>query len=231
VDRTDYTIKGIFIQDQRQPNEKVTIAAEGAKIENNPHAILFRLTDGMITRAAKDLKEAQAVLFKNYDFVVPLDEVVGRERAAYIGRSESTLGEIYSRVKTAPNTETYIAWSFEMHQRIAYPAACLILGLLGPPLGSIFRQKGRMTGITIGVAIFLIYYVLLSAARSLGDSGMISPFFGVWTPNLLCFALAVYLWIKMHRETPFMVAFLRRPLARLLWQGSEARQRHGAAAH
>lgn len=30
VDRSDYTIKGIFIQDQRQPDEKITIAAEGA---------------------------------------------------------------------------------------------------------------------------------------------------------------------------------------------------------
>ena len=62
----------------------------------------------------------------------------------------------------------FVWWSLELHQRIAFPSACLLLGLLGPPLGSLFRQRGRMTGITIGVGIFLTYYVLLSAGRTLG---------------------------------------------------------------
>ena len=87
-----------------------------------------------------------------------------------------------------------------------------------------------MTGITIGVGIFLAYYVLLSAGRTFGESNLISPFFAVWTPNLLSFALAVYLWTKMHRETPFYLALLGRPLALLRRAGSSARK-HGAVAH
>ncbi len=79
VDRSDHTIKGVFIQDQRQPNEKVTIAAESAQIDIPPdsHAITFRLANGMITRTANDLKDAQAVSFKNYDFILSMDEIMG----------------------------------------------------------------------------------------------------------------------------------------------------------
>jgi len=233
VDRSDYTIKGIFIQDQREPNEQVTIAAEGAQIDIPPdsRAITFRLSDGMMTRTAKDLKNAQAISFKSYDFILSMDEIMGAAERTARKRSEMNLAEIYQRVKRAADKATFIWWSLELHQRIAFPSACLLLGLLGPPLGSLFRQKGRMTGITIGVGIFLIYYVLLSAGRTFGESQLVSPFFAVWTPNLLSLALAVYLWTKMHRETPFYVTFLLRPFARLRWPGARAREHHGAIAN
>ncbi len=232
VDRSDYTIKGIFIQDQRQPNEKVTIAAESAQVDipSDSHAITFRLSNGMITRAANDLKDAQAVAFKNYDFILSMDEIMGAADNTARERSEMSLAEIYNRMKNAVDKATFVFWSFELHQRIAFPSACLLLGLLGPPLGSFFRQRGRMTGITIGVGIFLTYYVLLSAGRTFGESNLVSPFFAVWTPNLLSFVLAVYLWTKMHRETPFYLALLGRPLALLRRAGSSARK-HGAVAH
>ena len=232
VDHSDNTIKGIFIQDQRQPNEKVTIAAESAQVDIPPdsHAITFRLSNGMITRAANDLKDAQAVAFKNYDFNLSMDEIMGVADNTPRKRSEMSLAVIYNRVKTAVDKETMVFWSLELHQRIAFPSACLLLGLLGPPLGSFFRQRGRMTGITIGVGVFLTYYILLSAGRTFGESNLVSPFFAVWTPNLLSFVLVVYLWAKIHRETPFYLALLGRPLALLRRAGSSA-LRHGAVAH
>jgi lipopolysaccharide export system permease protein len=233
VDRSDYTIKGIFIQDQRQPEEKVTIAAEDAKIDMpaDSNSITFRLANGMISRTSKDFKEAQAVLFKNYDFILSMDEITGAPEKAPRKRSETPLADIYRRVKSAADKAALIWWSLELHQRIAFPAACLFLGLLGPPLGSLFRQKGRMTGITIGVGIFLTYYVMLSAGKTLGEGNVISPFFAVWTPNLLSFALVLYLWTKMHRETPFYLALLGRSLARIRWAGSGARKGHEAVVH
>jgi lipopolysaccharide export system permease protein len=60
VDHSDLSIKGVFLQDQRQPNEKVTITAEKAQIIIPPdsNSITFRISDGVITRIAKDLKDA-----------------------------------------------------------------------------------------------------------------------------------------------------------------------------
>ncbi len=233
VDRSDYTIKGIFIQDRREPNEQVTIAAEDAQIDIPPdsRAITFRLLNGMMTRTGKDLKDAQAVSFKSYDFILSMDEIMGAAERTARKRSEMNLAEIYRKVKSAIDKATYIWWCLELHQRLAFPSACLLLGLLGPPLGSLFRQKGRMTGITIGVGIFLVYYVLLSAGRTFGESQLVSPFFAVWTPNLLSLSLAVYLWTKMHKETPFYVAFLMRPLARLWPAGASGRKHQGAVVN
>ena len=45
-------------------------------------------------------------------------------------------------------------YALEFHQRLALPLSCLCLGLIGPPLGSFFRQRSRMTGITLGWGSF-----------------------------------------------------------------------------
>ncbi len=217
IDHTDYVIKGIFIQDQRHPDQEVTIAAKTAKIEFPPDssAIIFRLFNGIITRTARNLKNAQAVSFKTYNFTLSMDEILGKVKNAPLNRGEMDLTQLYRRLRTAVGKAAQVMWSLELEQRIAFPTACLFLGLLGPPLGSMFGQRGRMTGITLGIGIFLTYYIMLSAGRTFGYNGMISPFFAVWTPNLLCIILGVYLWTKLHRETPFRLASLGRLLARL----------------
>ncbi len=62
-----------------EPKEKVTIAAESALIVITPdsNTITFRLANGVITRAAQNLKDAQAVTFKNYDFILSMDDIMG----------------------------------------------------------------------------------------------------------------------------------------------------------
>ncbi len=87
-----------------------------------------------------------------------------------------------------------------------------------------------MTGITIGVGIFLVLLHLALRRQDIGESNLVSPFFAVWTPNLLSFVLAVYLWTKMHRETPFYIASLWRPLALLGRAGARAPQTWGGRA-
>lgn len=215
VDHNDYVIKGIFIQDQRKPKEEVTIAAKTAKLvlPADSSAIIFQLYNGIISRTSKNMKDAQAVAFKEYNFTLSMDDLVGAARKAMRNRGEMSTLQIYRKLKAAVGKASMVAWSLELEQRFAFPAACLFLGLLGAPLGSIFRQKGRMTGVTLGIGIFLAYYVLLSAGRTFGYNGLISPFFAVWTPNILSIGLALYLWAKLQKETPFYLASLGRLLA------------------
>ncbi|MHC1725815.1 MAG: LptF/LptG family permease [Syntrophobacteraceae bacterium] len=211
VDHTDLSIKGVFVQDQRHPDEKVTITAESAQLLIPPDSknITFLVENGVITRTAQHLRDAQAVSFKNYDFTLSMDDIMGAVEQGIKKKREMNLSEIYAQIQSAKERRSFVYWSLELHGRLAFPAACLLLGLLGPPLGSMFRQRSRMTGITIGVGIFLAYYVMLSAGKGLGENGVVSPFFAVWTPNLLCLLLSIYLWRKMHTEKPFSLFGLR----------------------
>ena len=113
-----------------------------------------------------------------------------------------TLIELNHQIRSARDAWERQFYAVEFHERLAFPAACLLLGLLGPPLGAMFRHS-RITGATIGVGIFLSHYIIHSAGVSLCENGLFPASLAVWLPNLLGFALAVYLWSKMHTEKPF----------------------------
>jgi lipopolysaccharide export system permease protein len=57
--------------------------------------------------------------------------------------------------------------------------------------------------VVLGLVLFLLYYLFVSAAKALGKEGSYPPAIGLWLPNVLFGVLAVILWIKTARESPF----------------------------
>jgi len=72
----------------------------------------------------------------------------------------------------------------EFHKKYSIPAACLVFVLLGVPLA--LRFPGGL-GMVIGAAmiIFALYYVGLIAGESLANKLKITPFWAMWTPNVI----------------------------------------------
>jgi len=207
VDANNLQIDGVFVQDNRQPEVGVTIVADHARIAYPPDLsqLIFQISNGMITRVGDDLRNAQAIAFKNYDLALSLDELLGTASGLIKGRKEMTMSELAEKIgKKGPGYE--LSFDLEYHRRLALPLSCLLLGLVGAPLGALFRQSGRMAGVTVGLGIFLTYYVVLSAGKGLGENGIISPFLAVWLPNLLTSLVAIVLWVKLQFEVPLDIA-------------------------
>ena len=220
VDPGNLKIEGIFVQDNRQPEVGVVIVADHAQIAYPPDLsqLIFKISSGMITRVSDDLRNAQAIAFKNYDLALSMDELFGASSGFTKGRKEMTLSELVKRIREQ-GSDFDLSFSLEFHRRLALPFSCLLLGLVGAPLGAMFRQSGRMAGITLGLGVFLTYYIVLSAGKGLGENGLLSPFLAVWLPNLLTALVAVFLWIKMQLEIPLGIrdiGRLRQELGRQL---------------
>ena len=97
------------------------------------------------------------------------------------------------------------------------PIACLILAMLGMALGVQQPRAQRSWGvglaIFLGLAVFLLYYGLLSFAFALGEQGALSPYIGVWIPNIVCLALAIFLLKRVCSEAwPSVIERLQRSL-------------------
>jgi lipopolysaccharide export system permease protein len=203
VNPTDLTIQGVFVQDQRQQDVRMVIVAEHAQIltPRNINQILFKISNGIITRVPDNLKDAQAVSFKTYDLTLSLEDLFSTSTKNTKGKRVMTLSEL-SEAMSDSSQKSSSTFGLELHQRLALPLSCLCLGLIGTPLGSLFRQRNRMTGVTIGLGVFLAYYVLLSAGKGLGENDIIPASVAMWTPNILTLILALHLWRVMHLETP-----------------------------
>ncbi|MGH7482757.1 MAG: LptF/LptG family permease [Longimicrobiales bacterium] len=79
----------------------------------------------------------------------------------------------------------------EWHKKIAIPIACIVFVLIGAPLAIRFPRGGVGMVIAVSLGIFGVYYVGIIGGEELGDGGVISPFWAMWAPNVLFFAVGV----------------------------------------
>ncbi len=77
----------------------------------------------------------------------------------------------------------------ELHQRLALPPACLLMALLGIPLGVSTRKSGKSTAFVVTVLIAFLYYMGLISLIGLAREGALPVEVAAWLPNAL-FALA-----------------------------------------
>ena len=88
------------------------------------------------------------------------------------------------------------AYEIEMHQRMASPAAVIILTLIGAALSSRKVRGGIGMHLGIGITIAFSYILFLQISKSFAISGSLSPFVAAWIPNFIFCVLGVFLLIK-----------------------------------
>jgi LPS export ABC transporter permease LptG/LPS export ABC transporter permease LptF len=76
----------------------------------------------------------------------------------------------------------------ELHQRLAFPVACILLALTGIPLGITTRRAGKSSAVVLTVALAFVYEMGMISMIRMAGQGTIPAGIAVWIPNLL-FAL------------------------------------------
>jgi lipopolysaccharide export system permease protein len=89
----------------------------------------------------------------------------------------------------------------EFHERLALPVSCFILTILGFPLGFLSGSRHRSMGLSLGLASFILYYVFLTAAKTISESLIMPAFIAMWLPNLIFLLLTLFVIKKVAQET------------------------------
>jgi LPS export ABC transporter permease LptG/LPS export ABC transporter permease LptF len=92
----------------------------------------------------------------------------------------------------------------EIHKKFALPFVCFVFVLMGIPLGVTTRKGGRTNGFTISLGIILVYYILITAGEKMAMEGQITPFLGMWGPNILFLLAGAYLFARSSKESPLL---------------------------
>ena len=87
----------------------------------------------------------------------------------------------------------------ELHNRLAFPAACLVFALVAVPLGAQPRRGGRAAGSLLAVVLIASYYLLLIMGAGLARQGTISPGAGIWMANGILALLGLALLPRMEQ--------------------------------
>jgi LPS export ABC transporter permease LptG/LPS export ABC transporter permease LptF len=83
--------------------------------------------------------------------------------------------------RSQENTDARI----ELHRRFALPVACLMLALVGIPIGSSSRKGGRSAGYVWAIFLaFFCYFLAYISLTSLARSGSMQVELASWLPNM-----------------------------------------------
>ena len=88
----------------------------------------------------------------------------------------------------------------EIHKKYSIPAVCIVFVLIGASLGTMTRKGGFGVAAGISMLFFLIYWAFLIGGEKFADRGLLSPFWGMWSANILLGVLGIILVIKTSKE-------------------------------
>jgi len=87
----------------------------------------------------------------------------------------------------------YKKYEIEKHQRIAGPAAIIILTFIGVALSSRKVRGGIGMHLGVGIALTFSYILLMQISTVFATSGNLSPILASWIPNIIYFVIGLYL--------------------------------------
>ena len=186
------------ISDPRSP--KITLAEQATVVGGQHHDLRMRLRDGEQHEMPPNDPGAYSIsTFAQTD--LPIQISSGQETTR-IGHSDVPIlamsnRQLYDRAHSA-NGRWY---QIELQKRYAYPTACMVLMLVGIPLGLSSRRGGKSMGFVLTIFLVFVYYFLSSTGMALARQQKIPVLLGVWGANLLFGMAGMLLLYQMSRGT------------------------------
>jgi lipopolysaccharide export system permease protein len=218
------TMSGLIIQDERNPKDPATIFARSGVIvaDTSAKTVSMHLKQGSIHRTV-DSTGYRMVEFGSYDLKINLDQ--GKKE---LSKSEldMSLAELRANLEQPGYDQRMkLLMRMEFQSRFALPFACFALTLVALPLGIQNRRSGKAAGFSTSIGILILYYVLLSAGKTLGERATLPPEIAIWLPNLIFIAIGIFLFRRAATEQPFplfdLAANLHRQFRGLFTRGGK----------
>jgi LPS export ABC transporter permease LptG/LPS export ABC transporter permease LptF len=199
----------VFLADLTEPTDPHITTADQAVVvngtPNTPDAQTIRLhllNGGQHDTSSTDPNQYNISTFSSTDVPIeteaPEDTHLGRVNTPIQALSLAELWRNANAIKATSGRESSI-YRIEFNKRFSYPFACLVLMLVGVPLGISSKRGGKSTGFVLTILLVFIYYFLSSVGVAFAQSGKLSPFLGVWGANLLFAAAGAILLYQMSR--------------------------------
>jgi LPS export ABC transporter permease LptG/LPS export ABC transporter permease LptF len=186
----------VFMADITDPGSpKITTAASATVVSDTTQGLLMRLRNGTEHTPDPDHPEQYDITtFAINDFPFTASQ-----------QSEGHLGRLDTPILALPTQELIQhthgpdgkRFLIELHKRFAYPAACLVLMLVGVPLGVTSRRGGKSSAWVFTILLVVLYYSMSLIGTAMGHQNWIPTFLAVWSANILFALFGIFLLWQM----------------------------------
>lgn len=98
-------------------------------------------------------------------------------------------------------TKSIRRYIMEYQKKFTLSAACIVLFLIGAPLGAIIRKGGLGLPVVVSVIFFLVYYIIGTIGEKSAKEGNLSPLIGAWIAIAVLFPIGLFLSYKAATDS------------------------------
>ena len=109
----------------------------------------------------------------------------------------------------------------EWNRKFTLSVACIVLFMIGAPLGSIIRKGGLGTPLVAAIIFFVVFHLLNTFGEKFAVQGITSPFAGMWLSTLVLIPIGGFLTSKAMKDSQlfnqeFYFRFFKNVRSRIL---------------
>ncbi len=199
--------KHVFLADLTKPaTPHIITSNEATVLSGGAQTLRIQLADGSRHDiSASDPDQYDVSAFDSTELPIQTGQ---QEEDSHLSRRDTPMqalstSELFRLIHTskAPDERAY---RIELHRRFSFPTACLVLMLVGVPLGLSSKRGGKGTGFVVTLALVFLYYFLSIIGTALARQDKVPEFLGVWGANIV-FTIAGLLLIQQMSRGGFAV--------------------------
>ena len=175
-------MRDVTILDFSRPGQRQMLTAETGLWNDEQSAWEFR--NGRIINVDDDTGTTTSARFDRYSYPLSRDPLEVAKLPS--DPSVMTVGQARTAERLqrqAGNAKEARRLRVRIQEKFAFPAICLVFGLIGSSLGvRPHSRTSRSQGFGISVLLIFGYYLMSFIFSSLGITGTLSPFLAAWLP-------------------------------------------------
>ncbi len=149
----------------------------------------WKMPDSLLKVKAKILNE---ILPDSTETLI--SQLVANKANSAKSNLDNYIGEIENKSKTIKSHK------IEWQKKLALSFTCMVLFLIGAPLGSIIRKGGLGTPLVFAIIFFVIFFFVNRTGEQLAKTDAMSAFAGLWLANLVLLPIGFFLTYKARKD-------------------------------
>jgi LPS export ABC transporter permease LptG/LPS export ABC transporter permease LptF len=199
--------RNVFLADISNPAAPKVTLAQRAVVVNENDVLRMHLESGSQQETDPSNPSQYTVsTFDQTDIPIALPPAVPPPSRDLLPAAELTTSEVLERARHSDPARSRWYW-IEFHRRLALATSCLVLMLVGIPLGLSSKKGGKSTGFVLTILLVFLYYFSLSAGIAFARQGRLPPGLGVWSADILFAFGGLLLLHRVQRSSIDVVSF------------------------
>lgn len=95
----------------------------------------------------------------------------------------------------------YTTFKIEWHRKFTLSFACVLLFLIGAPLGAIIRKGGLGMPLVVAIVFFVVFHIMSITGEKLAKSEAVNAWMGMWMATAMLLPMAFILIVQARNDS------------------------------